>query len=128
MSLLFITVGIGWLIWSLLVYQRGQTPGKQLLGMYVMRDHGGRAGGRDMVPREMVIKWCGVSALTLMTAGQFGIVAALWCIWDKERQCLWDKVLGTTVAHSPRRFRPLTSPPGMRRPTSATATASATDG
>ena len=26
-------------------------------------------------------------------------LAALWCVWDKNRQCLWDKVLRTGVVH-----------------------------
>ncbi len=24
-------------------------------------------------------------------------VAAAWCLWDKDRQCLWDKIVGTRV-------------------------------
>lgn len=35
LALYFVTFGIGWLIWSLIVWGQGQTPGKQLLKMRV---------------------------------------------------------------------------------------------
>lgn len=38
------TLGIGWLIWLLVVGGRGQSPAKQLLGIHVVRADGSRAG------------------------------------------------------------------------------------
>jgi hypothetical protein len=35
--LFVITLGLGWLIWSLVVWKDGKTPAKQLLGMKVLR-------------------------------------------------------------------------------------------
>ena len=35
LALNFVTFGIGWFIWSLIVWGQGQTPGKQLLRMRV---------------------------------------------------------------------------------------------
>ena len=35
LALYFVTFGIGWLIWALIVWGQGQTPGKQLLKMRV---------------------------------------------------------------------------------------------
>jgi hypothetical protein len=35
LALNFVTFGIGWFIWSLVVWGQGQTPGKQLLKMRV---------------------------------------------------------------------------------------------
>ena len=35
--LVFVTLGIGWLIWSLIVWKDGLTPAKQILKMRVMR-------------------------------------------------------------------------------------------
>jgi uncharacterized RDD family membrane protein YckC len=35
LAMYFVTFGIGWLIWSLIVWGQGQTPGKQLLKMRV---------------------------------------------------------------------------------------------
>ena len=37
----------------------------------------------------------------------FGIgwfIAALWCTWDKDRQCLWDKIIETYVVYAPSGF------------------------
>lgn len=103
-----ITLGIGWLIWFLIVGGRGQTPAKQILGMHVVRGDGNRARLGWMLLREIVLKWAAFVVLDqvlsladegiggLVTLAVF-IVAALWCIWDANRQCLWDKVVGTYV-------------------------------
>ena len=51
------TLGIGWLIWLIVVGQRGQNPAKQLLGMRVVRVDGSRAELGWMLLREIVAKW-----------------------------------------------------------------------
>ena len=51
------TLGIGWLIWLLVVGGRGQNPAKQLLGVHVVRADGSRAGLGLMLLREIVAKW-----------------------------------------------------------------------
>ena len=111
-----VSVGIGWLVWFLLVAPRGQTPGKQLLGMYIMRSDGSRAGGWYTWLRELVVKgiiFSGIFALLGSFTGGLGqllwVIPALWCVWDAERQCLWDKVASTYIAHSPEGFRPPTA-------------------
>ncbi len=109
------TFAIGWLVWFLVVAQRGQTPGKQMLGMYIMREDGSRASGWYTILREIVVK--GLFALVIIVSfvltGGPGILlflpAALWCTWDRERQCLWDKVANTYIAYSPGGFRPATA-------------------
>ena len=130
--LTIVTLFIGWLIWFIIVAPRGQTPGKQLLGMYVMREDGSRAGGWYMWLREFVVKGLvfGVLIATI-TGGLAWVVAALWCLWDRERQCLWDKVTATYVARSPLGYRPATAnelrfqgmePRGVTRAPASTAT------
>ena len=111
-----VTLGVGWLIWFLIVAQRGQTPGKQMLGMYIMREDGSRAGGWYTMLREIVVKILlfgtvisVISGATNGVGGLLWIPAALWCTWDRERQCLWDKVTSTYVAHSPAGYRPPTA-------------------
>ena len=89
-----VTLGVGWLIWFLIVAQRGQTPGKQMLGMYIMREDGSRAGGWYTILREVVIKGLFslvisvISGATNGVGGLLWIPAALWCTWDRERQCM----------------------------------------
>ena len=101
------TLGIGWLIWLLVVGGRGQSPAKQLLGIHVVREDGNRAGLGWMLLREIVLKWAVfwvLSTVLSLAGGWTGflpplafIAAALWCVWDARRQCLWDKALGTYV-------------------------------
>ncbi|MCC6388279.1 MAG: RDD family protein [Dehalococcoidia bacterium] len=99
-------IGLAWLIFAA---QNGQSPGKQLLGMYIMKADGTRAGGWYVVLRELVVKNWLTTILSLLTGGIFGTVAPLWCIWDKNNQCLWDKLASTYVAYSPYGFKPLTA-------------------
>ena len=108
--LFVVTLGIGWLIWLLVVGRRGQSPGKQLLNLRVVREDGSAAGLGWMLLREIVLKiilFPVLSSLeTLVVPNLGGLIAlalfalaALWCVWDKNRQCLWDKVLRTGVVH-----------------------------
>ncbi|WP_420619588.1 RDD family protein [Candidatus Poriferisocius sp.] len=97
--LLTVTLGIGWLLWSLYVYSRGQTPAKQLLKMRVVRvDQGEAADIWWMVLRELVLKmipslfllgllWVAVSGLSILT--------------NDRLQALWDKMLKTVVIDDP---------------------------
>jgi uncharacterized RDD family membrane protein YckC len=106
-TLMFVTLFIGWFIWFCVVARNGQTPGKQLLGMYVLRDDGTRAGGWYMWMREALIKnvfWFA----SFFTMGLVPLLAAAWCMWDNDTQCLWDKIGSTYVGYSPYGFKPLT--------------------
>lgn len=97
--LLGLTFGIGWLLWSLYIYPRGQTPAKQLLKMRVVRvDQGEAADIWWMVLRELVLKmipslfllgllWVAVSGLAILT--------------NDRLQALWDKMLKTVVIDDP---------------------------
>ncbi len=106
--LLIVTLVVGWVIWFLVVAQRGQTPGKQLTNMYIMREDGSRAGGWYTLLREFVVEGLLFGLIGAVTFGISSIIAALWCTWDRDRQCLWDKVTSTYVAYSPAGRRPLT--------------------
>lgn len=104
-----LTLYIGWLIWFIIVAPRGQTPGKQLLGLYTMREDGTRAGGGYTWLRELVVKGLLFGlALSAISGGIVWLLAALWLLWDRNRQCLWDKVASTYIAYSPLGFRPMT--------------------
>ena len=98
-----------WLVWFVVVAPAGQTPGKQLLGMYIMKADGTRAGGGYVWLRELVIKGLLGGILNSLTFGIYWVLAAFWCIWDKNRQCIWDKLGSTYIAYSPLGFRPLTA-------------------
>lgn len=95
--LLVVTVGIGWLIWSVIVWARGQSPGKQILGMRVVNLRtGSRASWGRMFVREIIAKPI-ISILGFFTLGLINF----WLVWDKNKQELWDKVAGTLVVNDP---------------------------
>jgi uncharacterized RDD family membrane protein YckC len=99
--LAFFTLGIGWLIWSLFIYGRGQTPGKQLLGMRAVHLRtGGRAGWGRTFLREWIAKGLVFSILVTITFG-LGLILYFWLLWDRNNQELWDKVVDTLVVDDP---------------------------
>lgn len=119
--LVVVTFGIGWLIWSVFVYQRSQTPAKQILRMYVLQEDGTRAGGWYTLLREWVIKGATNLIIASMTLGIGQVVGAAWCIWDDRHQTVWDKVGATYIAWSPHGFRPQTAKElGLKPPPSPT--------
>lgn len=91
--LAIVTLGIGYIIWMLVVFARGQTPGKQALGMHVVRLGTGRpAGFGTMFVRELIAKPV-IGVLSFVTLG----IVSFWLLWDANNQELWDKVMGTIV-------------------------------
>jgi uncharacterized RDD family membrane protein YckC len=97
--LIVLTLLIGWLVWSIIVWGRGQTPAKQLLGMRVLnRETLVSAGRGRMFAREIPCKWI-IGFLAGITI--VGFVAYFWLLWDKSRQELWDKMVETIVVNDP---------------------------
>ena len=106
------TLLIGWIVWYLLAARRGQSPAKQLLGMHVIRENGATADLGWMLIRDLVIRLVAFGALYGVVLAILGdgvggainslifVLAALWCIWDVNRQCLWDKIAQTRVIHA----------------------------
>ncbi|MGH7987831.1 MAG: RDD family protein [Candidatus Binataceae bacterium] len=96
--LFLVTLGLEYLIWGLITFAHGQTPGKQVLGMRVVRLNDGHAVGFGLsLVREVIAKPV-IGVLSLVT---FGIVN-FWLLWDKDKQELWDKVVGTIVVNDRR--------------------------
>lgn len=97
--LAIVTLGIGWLIWSLIVWTNGQSPAKALLGMRCIRTDTGRAATwGTMALRELV----GKSILGYITLGITTIVSAIMILSDNERhQGVWDKIANTVVVEDP---------------------------
>jgi uncharacterized RDD family membrane protein YckC len=95
--LFIVTLIIGYIIWSLIVWGKGTTPSKQILGMRVVKlREGERAGWGTMALRELVAK----PVVSLGGYFTFGVLN-LWLIWDKNNQELWDKVVNTVVVDDP---------------------------
>ena len=106
-----LTLGVGWFFWFANTGRSGQTPAKRLLGMRVVDAEGNPANLKQMVVRDVVLKVLVFVLLDLLLLSMevegginlafagvvLWLVAALWCAWDGNRQCLWDKVAGTRV-------------------------------
>ncbi|WP_419929304.1 RDD family protein [Candidatus Poriferisocius sp.] len=112
-----VTLVIGWLIWSLIVYSRGQTPAKQVLQLRVIRIEDHRAAEwRWMALRELVLK----IAVIVFLGGVF-LLGFIWAIVNgivmlnnDRSQTLWDKMLKTVVISDPdHRFKPVPRPRQM---------------
>lgn len=102
--LAFVTLGIGWLIWWLILLGKGLTPARQILGLRIID-----AKTRVPVPsgqvflRGFVVYFLAFSllswALNFAFFG-FGFVFTLisvLLVLRENRQTLWDQVTGTTV-------------------------------
>jgi uncharacterized RDD family membrane protein YckC len=77
---------VGYVVWALKLFARGTTPGKNALGMRVVKESGVNAGFGAMLLRE----WIGKAISSLVLGLGF-----LWILFDKDRQGWHDK-LGTT--------------------------------
>lgn len=77
-----------YLILVSLLYAKGQTPGKAVLGMYVVKENGQRAGFFTMLFREWIGK--------LVSGMLFGL-GYLWILIDRDRQAWHDKLASTYV-------------------------------
>lgn len=56
--LVIVTLIIGWVVWFAIVARNGQSPGKQLVGTYIIRADGTRAGGGFTWLRDIVVRGC----------------------------------------------------------------------
>lgn len=95
-----VTLGIGYLIWSLIVWSDGQTPGKQLLGHVVADAQTGTpAGWSRMVMREFVIYGLLFGLINTVTFGVFFVVDSLM-VFGADHRTLHDKLAGTVVRYA----------------------------
>lgn len=98
-SFLFMfTLGIGWVIWALIIVKRGQTPAKSLLGLRVIDDGTLRPVGfvRMFFVRYLV----GDLVTTFAFILTLGILMFM-PFWDRRNQTLWEKISNTHVVVDP---------------------------
>ena len=99
---LFLILMSCYIIWWLVALGRGQTPGKQIMGVRVIKDNGEPSGWAYTFLREFVIKGLLVGILLFQTLGVAPLVNYLWPLWDRaeKMQTLHDKLLGTLVVRN----------------------------
>jgi uncharacterized RDD family membrane protein YckC len=94
--LFIVTLGIGYIIWGLIVWGRGQTPTYQVLGMRCWRpDSNGVATWGWMALREVVGRLV-EGAITLLAVASFVMFLVL-----KQRRTIHDYIGGTVVVRDP---------------------------
>jgi len=95
--LAIVTLGIGYLVWGLMVWGNGQTPALQVLGMRVWRPETNQvAGFWHMALREIVGRIAD-GILSLITE----ITSFVLFVSSKDRKSLHDHVAGTVVLYDP---------------------------
>jgi uncharacterized RDD family membrane protein YckC len=97
--LIVVTFGIGWLIWAMITWCNGQTPGRQLLGHVVADANTGEAfGWGRMFLREFLIKGLLFWIPNAITFGLFGLVDSL-LVFRADGRTLHDMIAGSIVRH-----------------------------
>lgn len=92
-----VTLGIGWIIWSLIVWGRGTTPGHQVLRLYVVDAKSGRtATWGHMALREFVMKGIVGGIASSITFGVYFVVDSLFVVRE-DRKTLHDLMSSTSV-------------------------------
>ena len=99
---ILVIVMIGYIVWWLIALGRGQTPGKQIVGIRVIKDDGSPSNWGYTFLREFVIKLLLLGFLSDATFGIARLVDYLWPLWDRaeKMQTLHDKMLGTIVVRN----------------------------
>ena len=90
-----LTLGIGWLIWLAFALRRGQTPGKQVLGLAAAHGDGSQFGWGRTLAREALknLFWC-------VTFGVgFLVDALLILLGDDESRSVTDRLIGSRVVN-----------------------------
>jgi uncharacterized RDD family membrane protein YckC len=97
--LVIVTLGIGYVIWGLVLWGRGQTPTYRLLGMRCWRPESGQpATFWWMALREIVGRFA-EGLLSLISL----LVSFILMVATRDRKCLHDLIAGTVVLHDPNR-------------------------
>ena len=92
-----VTLGIGYLIWGLIVWGNGQTPALQVLGMRCWRPETGRVANWGWMALREIVGRIVENILSIITE----IVSLIMFLSTKERRSLHDLVAGTVVLHDP---------------------------
>jgi uncharacterized RDD family membrane protein YckC len=92
-----ITLGIGYVIWGLLIWGRGQTPALQVLGMRCWRPETKQNAGFWYMALREVIGRIADQILSIITL----LISFILFATGKERKSLHDHIAGTVVLLDP---------------------------
>jgi uncharacterized RDD family membrane protein YckC len=94
-ALLFlVTCGIGWLIWSVVLWPQATSPAKKMLKLRIVDiKTGAPATMQQMLMRELLGKY----VLGSVTSGITSLIGAIMILVQPSRQGVWDYLSRTTV-------------------------------
>ena len=88
-------VAIPYVVWLVFALTRGQTPGKQVLGLVAVRPDGTRFGWLRLLSREIFkeIYW-------VFTLGLGVAIDIMLLVLSDEPRTVADRVMGSTIVHT----------------------------
>jgi uncharacterized RDD family membrane protein YckC len=95
-ALFIVTLAIGYIIWGLIVWGRGQTPTYQVLGMRCWRPETNRVASWGWMAMREVVGRLVEGLLTIIAIASFIMFLVL-----KQRRTIHDYIGGTVVVHDP---------------------------
>ena len=98
--LAIVTLGIGYVIWGLIVWGRGQTPALQVLGMRCWLPDTREVPRFWRMALREVVGGIAEGILGFITL----IVSFVLMVSSKERKSLHDIIAGTVVVHDPQQL------------------------
>jgi uncharacterized RDD family membrane protein YckC len=95
--LAIVTLGIGWVIWGLVIWNRGQTPALQVLGMRCWRPETRQVAGFWWMALREIVGRIAEGILWIITE----LVSFILFLTGRERKSLHDHIAGTVVLYDP---------------------------
>jgi uncharacterized RDD family membrane protein YckC len=95
--LAIVTLGVGYLIWGLIVWRQGQTPALQVLGMRCWRPDDGRVPGFWWMALRDVVGRIAEGVLSFISL----LVSFILFVTSRDHKSLHDLIAGTVVLHDP---------------------------
>jgi uncharacterized RDD family membrane protein YckC len=97
--LAIVTLGIGYVIWGLIVWPKGTTPALGILGMRCWRPEENRVPGFWWMALREIVGRIADGILSFVT----GLVSFILFLSSKERNSLHDLIAGTVVLYDPQK-------------------------
>lgn len=97
--LAIVTIGIGWIIWDLIVWKDGKSPAKQLLHMQVVNAKTGQPLTWGQCFLRNFVCYGLIGAIPILGA-LYRIVGACF-VFNDDRRALWDRMVDSYVVDIP---------------------------
>ncbi len=95
--LAIVTLGIGYIVWGLIIWGRGQTPTQQVLGMRTWYPEGARNATWGRMALREIVGGIVTGILSLITE----ILSLVLFLTGRERKCLADHIASTVILRDP---------------------------